>query len=254
MGSVGKSEAKVMWLGLTLLRSKCRDSLAIIVCPTMKKAFLPLFVLSTVLSLSWFGKVQGFSAKKKSGFKKNQASSVKGFGAKPPTFEEVVAGFKTRLGPHANIENCPCGSGLTYADCCYPYHAGKKAPEEPQAVLKTRYSAFYFRLIPYIIATTHPECRDFSTDKTKWAKDLNKNGMFDSFDFVSLAPGACTPGTHENEAFLEFQVTLRARDGSGDTTIILEKSRFLKENNSWLYAGGQVRSQMAGLEDAVLNQ
>ena len=32
------------------------------------------------------------------------------------------------------------------------------------------------------------------------------------------------------------------------------KSRFLKEKDRWLYASGEVRSEVKGLEDAILNQ
>ena len=197
----------------------------------------------------------GFAAKKKGGggHKKRVASSVKGFGAKPPTFEQVVAQFKTNLVPDAASQPCPCGSGATYGDCCAPYHEGFKVAEEPLAVLQTRYSAFYFRIIPYIIATTHPVCRDFRNDKIKWARDLDKNGMFDSYDFVSLERGAASAGANANESFLDFKVKLRANDGSGQETVISETSRFLKEGDQWLYASGEVRSDVAGLEDAVLN-
>ena len=213
------------------------------------------FVFISLAILCCLGRpIDGFAAKKKGGGKKNVASSAKGFGTKAPSFDEVVASFKTRMGNNAVNERCPCGSGLNYGDCCSPYHSGAKFPEVPLAVLKTRYSAFFFRLIPYIIATTHPVNRDFNPDKVKWAKELNKNGMFDSFEFVSLDPGEASPGKDDNEAFIEFRVKLRAKDGSREETIISEKSRFLSEEGKWLYASGEVRSEVAGLEDAVLNQ
>ena len=197
----------------------------------------------------------GAGSKKKSA---GVASSVKGFGAKPPTFEEVVATFKTRMGPNALTEKCPCGTtkDALYQDCCAPFHSGNKVPQQPLEVLKTRYTAFYFRLVPYIIQTTHPVCRDYSENKIKWAKELDKNGMFDSCDFVALEPvEQISQGSDDKEAFLEFKVTLRAK-GSGETTVISEKSRFLLEdqdNQGWLYAGGDVRSEVVGLEDTILN-
>lgn len=202
--------------------------------------------------------VLGFAAaKKKSGKNKNAGAGFKGFGTKPPTYQDVIATFKTRQGPNAVNEPCPCGTstaGALYGDCCAPYHQGQKLAESPAAVLKTRYSAFYFRLIPYIISTTHPVCRDYNTDKIKWAKELNKNGMFDSFDFVALEPGVEMPGKDANEGFLDFKVKLRARDGSKEETVISEKSRFLKQGDEWLYGSGEVTSQVAGLEDTILNQ
>ena len=208
-----------------------------------------LFFILVLLCLA--RPTSGFAAKKKGG-NKGVASSPKGFGEKPPTFEEVIATFKTRIGQDTAKEKCPCGSGSLYGDCCSPYHSGLKFPEAPSDVLKTRYSAFYYRIIPYIISTTHPVGRDYTENKIKWATFLNKNGMFDSFDFVSLQPGAASPGKDENESFLEFKVKLRAKDGSGEETIS-EKSRFLKEGERWLYASGEVRSEAAGLEDTILN-
>merc|ERR1712151_761634 len=95
------------------------------------------------------------------GGKKGFASNLKGFGAAPPSLEEVAAKFKTRLPEKANILPCPCGSGDLYEKCCEPYHAGKKYPETPTKVLQSRYTAFTYRLIPYIIETTHPTCRDY---------------------------------------------------------------------------------------------
>ena len=116
----------------------------------------------------------GFAARKKGGKKSVPSNPSKGFGPTPPTFEEVVATFKTRLGQDSTEEKCPCGSGSLYGDCCSPYHSGLKFPESPSNVLKTRYSAFYYRIIPYIISTTHPVCRDYTTNKIIWAEYLNK--------------------------------------------------------------------------------
>jgi SEC-C motif-containing protein len=235
---------------------------------------------------------KGNNNKKKKANAVITSSSRKGFGIPPPTFDEVVATFPTRYTPEADQQPCPCGitSNQTYAECCAPYHQGLKVPSTPLEVLQTRYTAFYFRHIPYIIQTTHPVCRDYTHDKIKWAKDLDQNGMFDSFEFVSLEPlsidqapndeeaAALTAASEDSkkEAFLEFQVTLRAKHSDPEnqkpTTVIWEKSRFLKnakedEKNSsssssssstagrgWLYAGGEVRSKVLGLQDTILNQ
>lgn len=94
-----------------------------------------------------------------------------------------------------------------------------------------------------------------------WAKDLNKGGMFDSFTFVKLDLGKEEDGEDENESFIEFKVTLRANEDragtvavAGQETIISERSRFLRgDDGSWTYASGDVRSEVAGLEDVSLN-
>ena len=198
-------------------------------------------------------------ASKKAGHKKRSvsASTNKGFGAAPPTLEEVCSKFQNRMPQDPSTVACPCGRGETYENCCLPHHSGKKFPDSPLRVLQSRYSAFVFRNIPYIISTTHPTCRDWRKDKIAWAKDLNKQGMFDSFEFLSLQVGEETKrdDDDENEAFLDFKVRLRSKEDDKQETTVMEKSRFLRDKDGkWSYASGEVRSDVKGLEDTVLNQ
>jgi len=198
-------------------------------------------------------KTNGLAAKKPGG-KKNVASTNKGFGAAPPTLEEVCSKFQSRMPQDPSSVPCPCG-GEIYESCCAPYHRGEKFPESPLRVLQSRYSAFAFRNIPYIVSTTHPTCRDWCKDKIAWAKDLNKQGIFDSFEFVSLQVGEEVKGANNDETFLEFKVRMRSKEDDTQETTVTEKSRFLRgKDGEWAYAGGEVRSDVEGLEDAVLNQ
>jgi SEC-C motif-containing protein len=196
--------------------------------------------------------------------KKNNANSstTKGFGAftPPPTLEETLAGFPTRLPAADDIATatCPCGSGSIYTDCCAVFHRGEAFPQSPEKVLRSRYAAFYYRLPGYIIESTHEECRDFQEDKVDWAKNLHKGGMFDSYDFVGLEVGTEEAGRADNEAFLDFKVQLRANAKSsstleGEMMTVMEKSRFLRDEKGYRYAGGDVRTDVAGIEDVVLN-
>lgn len=216
-----------------------------------------------------------FAAKKKPNNKKNKgaaSSSNKGFGAKPAeVFADVVSSFRTRLPENALDVPCPCCQKIPYRDCCAPYHNGERLPETPTKVLQSRYSAFCYRLIPYVIGTTHPICRDWRENKVTWAKDLNREGMFDSYEFAGLEdisdedPPPIVAGNVDNrtEVFLEFKVRMRAKDSSGNDaaalsgkeTVVSEKSRFLRdEEGKWLYASGDVKSEVQGLQDTVLNQ
>lgn len=209
-------------------------------------AFAVVILVALLPSLS-----VGFAAKKKGGKRaktgggtgSNVASNQKGFGVQPPSFEQVVSAFKTRLPTNAENEACPCGSGQMYAACCQPYHQGLKKPEVPLRVLQSRYSAFYYRIVPHIIATTHPTCQYWRDDKIKWAKELDSDGTFDAVEFVSLETGKETPGEDDKEAFVDFKVRIRTKDGKGDETIIREKSFFLRDGDGWLYAGGEARPE-----------
>ena len=122
---------------------------------------------------------------------KKPAGGGGGFGAAPkapPTLREVARTFKSRL-PKDTSVLCACGNGAPYAECCRPYHKGDAAAETPERLLRTRYSGFAYRLIPYIIETTDKSNVDYMKDKVAWAKKLNKNMMFDGFSFVSLEIG-----------------------------------------------------------------
>ena len=138
-------------------------------------------------------------------------------------------------------------------------------------VLRSRYTAFAWRMIEYVISTTHESCGDYREDRVSWANDMNRNGMFDSFEFVNLIPGEeeIDALDEENAGFVEFRVTFRAKESNGwggggnnndivagRETVIVERSRFLRNpvDGSWSYASGDVRSDVAGLEGATLNK
>lgn len=56
---------------------------------------------------------------------------------------------------------CPCGSGQPYAGCCGRWHGGPlhlQAPT-PQALMRSRYSAYVLGLHDYLLATWHPSTR-----------------------------------------------------------------------------------------------
>lgn len=55
---------------------------------------------------------------------------------------------------------CPCKSRLNYAICCMPFHYGKAKPETAEQLMRSRYSAYFFRRVDYLVDTTHPDTRD----------------------------------------------------------------------------------------------
>jgi SEC-C motif-containing protein len=58
-------------------------------------------------------------------------------------------------------EHCPCGLPATYDDCCGRYHHGPLAGQAPtpEALMRSRYSAFVKDLRDYLLATWHPSTR-----------------------------------------------------------------------------------------------
>lgn len=184
-----------------------------------------------------------------------------GFGKKPvpegkktatQSLAQVCKSFPNRL-PGDDGVLCPCGSTTSYADCCQPYHQGTLLPDSPLAVLQSRYAAFAYRLPGHLIRTTARSNRDWRPDEVAWARSLNREGMFDDFVFVGLDAGAVEPGDSADEAYIDFSVRMRPRDGGAEIGF-RERSRFVRAGEGWLYASGEVGSDDAGLDGAVLNR
>ena len=197
------------------------------------------------------------AAKSKRPAKSAGLSAGKGFGSGssklPPArrpqkpLDEVVADYETRL-PADDGALCACCSGMTYQECCRPYHLGKKVPETPTKTLQTRFAAFAYRLPAVLIRTTHPSNSDYDDDHARWARRLHREGMFDGFRFEKLEAEPAEAGSHDDEAFVSFRATLVPRDG-GAPQCFLERSQFLRtEEAGWLYGHGKVRSDGSWLE------
>jgi SEC-C motif-containing protein len=224
---------------------------------------IPLLAFVAAFSfLTRWNYASGFAARGGGKKKKNGgARSNKGFGTPLPSIENVLDTFRTRMPDDMDLRICPCGSSKVYEECCGPLHQNERLCLTMTDVLRSRYSAFSLRNIKYVMDTTHEACRDYREDKIAWAKDLNRGGMFDSFDFVNLDAGPEEPNKDdENEGFVNFKVTLRAREDTssalaGQEIVIFERSRFIRDVNlqSWSYASGDVRSDVAGLEGTKLN-
>ncbi|KAL1527777.1 hypothetical protein AB1Y20_009162 [Prymnesium parvum] len=185
-----------------------------------------------------------------------------GFGAAkaaPLSLDDVVATFPNRLPSRADV-CCPCGTGDSYEACCQPYHLGVKVAETPERCLRSRYSAFCYRLPKYIISTTAKSNSDWQADKVKWARRLHKEQMFDSFEFVSLEIVDQAEGASEREALINMRVTLQPIDertklkSQVEPMVFAELSKFKQTaKGAWLYSTGSVTSEVAGLKGRTLN-
>ena len=51
------------------------------------------------------------------------------------------------------MPHCSCGSGRDYVTCCQPYVEGRAHPETPEALMRSRYTAYTMADIDYIEKT-----------------------------------------------------------------------------------------------------
>jgi SEC-C motif-containing protein len=74
---------------------------------------------------------------------------------------------------------CPCGSGKPYSDCCEPLISGAQVAESPEALMRSRYTAFATQQVGYLEHSLHPSQRsDYDAPGTaKWAADSCWEGL-----------------------------------------------------------------------------
>jgi SEC-C motif domain protein len=129
------------------------------------------------------------------------------------------------------MEQCPCGSGQPYADCCGRFHIGAELPATPEALMRSRYTAYVLKRSSYLHATWHPTTRpatlDISSDETVWQ---------------GLEILGCGEGREQNgQGWVEFVVWFQGGE-------LHEKSRFVKEEGEWFYLDGKIEPPLAAIK------
>ena len=74
---------------------------------------------------------------------------------------------------------CPCQSSLSYEDCCGRFHLDNLFPETAEQLMRSRYSAFVLKNIPYIVQTTVPSQQPLLDEKAlqDWADETQWLGL-----------------------------------------------------------------------------
>ena len=121
---------------------------------------------------------------------------------------------------------CPCGSGALLKQCCGPYIEGVALPPTPEALMRSRYTAYVLANIDYIRDTSYGEALTaFSyEDSLDWAENASWKGL--EVTDSSLVDA--------NRATVEFSVLFVQ---SGLEKRLEEKSRFLRVEERWYYEG-----------------
>ena len=120
---------------------------------------------------------------------------------------------------------CPCGSGEPYTACCQVWHdrlaEGRHAPT-PEALMRSRYSAYVVGLIDYLLATWHPSTSpgELELPPVKW------------LELEVLHAGATA-----DAGVVEFVARCRV---NGRAQRMHEISRFVREQGRWYYIDGQI--------------
>ena len=140
---------------------------------------------------------------------------------------------KNQLAAHTP---CPCGSDETYVRCCGLFHEalaqvpvgvdglsdGRGAPT-PEALMRSRYSAYVLGLIDYLLSTWHPSTSpgELELSPVKW-----------------LGLEVKAHETRSDAGVVEFVARYRV---DGRAQRMHETSRFVRAAGAWYYIDGQMQ-------------
>lgn len=133
------------------------------------------------------------------------------------------------------VEQCPCGSGTPYGECCEPLIRGTRPATTAESLMRSRYSAYAKAEVDYLYETTHPDHRKgYDHDGTRqWAESSRWEGL----EIVSARGGE---GDSQGE--VEFIATYR----DGETEAVHahhELGKFRKVDDRWLFVDGKMVGQ-----------
>lgn len=131
-----------------------------------------------------------------------------------------------------NDKSCPCGNGDSYEECCYLIHKDLSKAITAQSLMQSRYTGFTKAMGDYLMDSHHSSTRPVSekNDIINWAK---------SVEWVRLEILNITKGSaNDNEGTVEFKAFFYTKNGVNKVLdCIHENSKFVKENNLWMYLG-----------------
>jgi SEC-C motif domain protein len=124
---------------------------------------------------------------------------------------------------------CPCTSKKTFDKCCEPYLSGKKQPETPEKLMRSRFSAYATRKVDYLIHTTAEEERG-KIDREELESYCR------TISCISLKVVKAEGGGPEDETgTVLFYASLQL---NGKRMLHKELSRFKREEGRWVYVDG----------------
>lgn len=132
------------------------------------------------------------------------------------------------------INECFCGSGDTFEQCCKPIIDGTQPASTAQALMRSRYSAYVIVASQYLIDSTHISQRaNYSkADIEAWAKESH----WQKLEIIDCKKGL------SDDSIGEVEFKAYYKDSKNTLQIHHERSVFKKENGDWFYVSGTIIS------------
>ncbi len=125
------------------------------------------------------------------------------------------------------MKQCPCGSEIDYSDCCGVYLSDEQIPASPEAMMRSRYTAYSLANIAYISNTMRgkPLIGFVEVVARSWAERVIWLGL----KIIAVRIG--TP----DQGYVEF--IARYLEGE-QLKSICEISEFHRLDGKWFYVDG----------------
>lgn len=124
------------------------------------------------------------------------------------------------------MKRCPCGSGLTYEQCCQRYHQGEPAPTA-ESLMRSRFTAFVTGDEDYLLRTWAPQTRPASLELAEMPI------RFYRLDVLRVEAG----GLLDDEGIVEFEAFYKGAENGSQR----EVSHFYRGcDKRWYYSAGDV--------------
>ena len=126
---------------------------------------------------------------------------------------------------------CPCGSQKPYEGCCGLYLSGKETPPSPEALMRSRYTAFTFGNLDYIEDTMRENA----------LKRFNREAVERSLKetmWIQLTVLRATEGG--DRGTVQFMVCFKQKDKK---MIMHEISTFKRIKEKWYYTEGEISQE-----------
>ena len=128
-------------------------------------------------------------------------------------------------------DTCPCGSKLTFEECCEPFLIKKKKPSTAAELMRSRYAAYAMGAVEYLYETSGPKVKkEFDADSSrKWAESAKWTGI----EILEELGG----GPADDKGSVEFIAHYTVNDNQFNHH---ERAEFRKIDGEWLFMDGKI--------------
>lgn len=130
---------------------------------------------------------------------------------------------------------CPCGSGKKYKACCGQFHNGIQYPDDPEMMIRSRYSAYVVGNVDYLYRTTHPS-NEALDGKTAEAYKNETLLYCQKVDFTGLTIHNIEP--EDEKGIARGTLTAQYKVAGQEEDSFTERSEFIRVDGRLLYLNG----------------